>query len=233
MFSFDTLSLLFVALIVLGSVPNLFYTLGYLPHIERKSHFLVHYVMFIASMIGVVIANNALVFLFAWELMSLTSWQLILTDTAEASTRKAARFYFFMTHFGFVFLLLFFLIAGDGNLELPFSRMHAAAAVFAYPTLLFILRAAGLSFQGRGRADACLAALCPPRRAVAGLGADERGDAQGRHLRAVSLPFLCPLSLAAGVGCTGAGTRRTLITRRRALRPERTRYQGAAGEPLH
>ncbi len=137
MFSFDTLSLLFVALIVLGSVPNLFYTLGYLPHIERKSHFLVHYFMFIASMIGVVIANNALVFLFAWELMSLTSWQLILTDTAEASTRKAARFYFFMTHFGFVFLLLFFLIAGDGNLELPFSRMHAAAAVFAYPTLLF------------------------------------------------------------------------------------------------
>ncbi len=144
MFSFDALSLLFVGLIVLGAVPNLFYTFGYLPHIERKSHFLVHYFMFIASMLGVVVANNALVFLFAWELMSLTSWQLILTDTAEASTRKAARFYFFMTHFGFVFLLLFFLIAGNGELETAFAQLKIGAGAFAYPTLLFFFVLLGL-----------------------------------------------------------------------------------------
>jgi len=83
MFQFDTLSLVFVALILLGAVPNLFYSTGYLPHIERKAHYQLHYFSFILSMLGVVVSANALVFLLFWELMSLTSWQLILTEAKE------------------------------------------------------------------------------------------------------------------------------------------------------
>ena len=139
MFVFDKLSFAFILLIALGSIPNLFYTFGYLSHIKRKSHFLIHYFTFIASMIGVVSSGNALVFLFFWELMSLTSWQLILTETKEASTIKAARFYFFMTHFGFLFLLLFFLIVTDGDLSISFNNMHSIALGFAYPTILFFM----------------------------------------------------------------------------------------------
>ena len=137
MFQFDTLSMVFTALILLGTVPNLFYSQGYLPHIERKTHYLLHYFAFIFSMIGVVLSANALMFLLFWEWMSLTSWQLILTDPAEKKTREAARFYFFMTHFGFVFLLLFFLIVTDGDLEAGFGTMHTIASAFAYPALLF------------------------------------------------------------------------------------------------
>ena len=137
MFEFDTLSIVFVALILLGSVPNLFYSTGYLPHIERKSHYQVHYFSFIIAMLGVVVSANALVFLFFWELMSLSSWQLILTEVKEKSTISAARFYFIMTHFGFVFLLLFFLIVTDGDLEIGFAAMHTIASAFGYPTLLF------------------------------------------------------------------------------------------------
>jgi len=139
MFTFDTLSILFVFLILLGAIPNIFYSFGYLPHIERKSHYLIHYFAFIASMIGVVVAGNALVFLLFWELMSLTSWQLILTQANDKETIKSARFYFFMTHFGFVFLLLFFFIVTNGNLEMSFEDMKANATVFAYPTLLFFM----------------------------------------------------------------------------------------------
>ncbi len=137
MFQFDTLSLVFVALIILGVVPNLFYSTGYLPHIKRKIHYQLHYYSFVVSMLGVVMSANALIFLFFWELMSLTSWQLILTEVKEKSTIKAARFYFIMTHFGFVFLLLFFLIVSDGNLEMHFVDMHAIATLFPYKTLLF------------------------------------------------------------------------------------------------
>ncbi|ADV47093.1 proton-conducting transporter membrane subunit [Nitratifractor salsuginis] len=136
-FHLDALSLLFVFLILLGALPNLFYSQGYLPHIERKAHYLIHYFGFILSMLGVVTAANALTFLLFWELMSLTSWQLILTEPEEKGTIPAARFYFFMTHFGFVFLLLFFLLVTDGNLELDFAQMQGVAAHFAYPTLLF------------------------------------------------------------------------------------------------
>ena len=88
-------------------------------------------------MLGVVVSANALIFLFFWELMSLSSWQLILTEPKEKSTIEAARFYFFMTHFGFVFLLLFFLIVTNGELEISFAQMKDIAASFTYPTMLF------------------------------------------------------------------------------------------------
>jgi hydrogenase-4 component B len=63
MFNFDSLSLLFVFLILLGAIPNLFYASGYLSHIKIKTHFLIHYFAFIISMIGVVISNEVVVFL--------------------------------------------------------------------------------------------------------------------------------------------------------------------------
>jgi len=143
MFQFDTLSLVFVSLILLGVIPNLFYSFGYLPHIERKVHYQLHYFAFIISMFGVVIAANSLVFLFFWEIMSLTSWQLILTEVKGKETIKAARFYFLMTHFGFLFLLLFFLIATNGNLEIGFADMKDIVASFTYPTLLFFMLVLG------------------------------------------------------------------------------------------
>jgi len=138
MFNFNPLSLLFVFLILLGVIPNLFYMGGYLSHIKRKTHFLIHYFAFIISMLGVVLSNKVLPFLFFWELMSLTSWQLILTEPTEESI-KAARFYFFMTHFGFIFILLFFLMIGGNSLFSDFETLSQLASQFKYPTLLFLL----------------------------------------------------------------------------------------------
>jgi len=139
MFIFDMLSMIFVALILLGSIPNILYSNGYLPHIKRKTHYQIHYYAFILSMLGVVTADTALVFLFFWELMSITSWQLILTEVNDEETTKAAKFYFFMTHLGFVFLLLFFLIVTNGDMSMHLSQMKDVATVFAYPTMLFFL----------------------------------------------------------------------------------------------
>ncbi len=138
MFQFDTLSILFLLLILLGVVPNLVYTFGYLPHIHRKRYFLINYFGFILSMIGVVLTNHILLFLLFWELMSLTSWQLILTEHSKESL-KAGKFYFFMTHFGFVFILLFFLITSSDELLGTFDSLKLYAQDFKYPTLLFFL----------------------------------------------------------------------------------------------
>ena len=138
MFSYDNLSLLFVFLIFLGAIPNLFYMSGYLSHIKRKTHFLINYFAFIISMFGVVLSNEVLPFLFFWELMSLTSWQLILTEENEESL-KAGRFYFFMTHFGFIFILMFFLILSGNSLFSNFQDLAHTAMEFKYPTLLFFL----------------------------------------------------------------------------------------------
>ncbi len=90
-------------------------------------------------MLGVVVSSNALLFLIFWEIMSLTSWQLVLTEAKnDSSILHAARFYFFMTHFGFVFLLLFFLIVTNGDLLISFDEMHNVASNFTYPVLLFL-----------------------------------------------------------------------------------------------
>lgn len=144
MLLFDTLSAVFTVLILLGAMPNLFYSFGYLPHIKRKTHYLIHYFGFILSMIGVVISANALVFLFFWELMSLTSWQLILTEPNDKETISAARFYFFMTHLGFVCLLMFFIIISNGDITQSFGALKVTASHFAYPTLLFFFLIFGL-----------------------------------------------------------------------------------------
>jgi len=138
MFSLNPLSLLFLGLILLGVIPNLFYMSGYLSHIKRKTHFLVHYFAFIFSMIGVVLSNEIVSFLFFWELMSLTSWQLILTEP-EKENIKAARFYFFMTHFGYVFILLFFLLVSNNDLFASFATLKESINAFKYPSLLFFL----------------------------------------------------------------------------------------------
>lgn len=138
MFSLNPLSLLFIFLIMLGVIPNLFYTAGYLSHIKRKPHFLIYYFTFIFSMIGVVLSNEILPFLFFWELMSLSSWQLILTEPTDEAV-KAGRFYFFMTHFGFIFILMFFLIIGGNSLFTDFQTLSVLAMQFKYPTLLFLL----------------------------------------------------------------------------------------------
>ncbi len=142
MFSFNPLSVLFFILILLGVIPNIFYMSGYLSHIKRKTHFLIHYFVFIISMIGVVLSNEILPFLFFWELMSLTSWQLILNENNKDSI-KAAKFYFFMTHFGYVFILMFFLLISNNNLFCDFDSLKIVAANFKYPTLLFFLMAIG------------------------------------------------------------------------------------------
>ncbi len=143
MFIFDSLSILFLFLIVLGAVPNMFYSFGYMKGSKRNVYYYIHYFGFILSMMGVVASNNLLLFLFFWEVMSLTSWQLILTNPEEKSTRDAAKFYFFMTHFGFVFLLLFFLIISNGNLNINLNEAQIIAKNFAYPTLLFVFMSFG------------------------------------------------------------------------------------------
>jgi len=142
MFQTDMLSITFLLLIFIGLVPNLLYTAGYLSHIKRKKYFLVNYIGFIISMIGVVISARVLEFLFFWELMSLTSWQLILTQESKESL-KAGRFYFFMTHFGFVFILIFFLTISTDSLNASFDTLKLNASNFKYPTFLFLLMSVG------------------------------------------------------------------------------------------
>ena len=121
----DPLSALFVLIISIAGIATLLYSRGYLAHyLDKKSsaHFSLHYtalVMLVASMILVVMSSGGFSFLFAWELMTIASFILILFDAQRQQVLHAALAYLIMMHIGFVLLVAGFAniysICGSGN----------------------------------------------------------------------------------------------------------------------
>ena len=121
----DSLSALFVLIISIAGVATLLYSRGYLAHyLDTKSsaHISLHYtalVVLVASMILVVISSGGFSFLFAWELMTIASFLLILFDAQRQQVLRAALAYLIMMHIGFVLLVAGFAsiysICGSGN----------------------------------------------------------------------------------------------------------------------
>ena len=65
---------------------------------------------FLLSMTLVVIADDGFFFLLVWELMSLLSYFLVVTEHEQADVRQAGFFYLIMTHVGTAFIFLTFLL---------------------------------------------------------------------------------------------------------------------------
>lgn len=81
---------------------------------------------FVLGMQGVLLANNVFVFLFFWEVMSITSFFLVLVDKTQESL-KAAFLYFIMTHLGASAILAGFLILGNGSLFFELQNIYSAS----------------------------------------------------------------------------------------------------------
>lgn len=65
---------------------------------------------FLLVMTLVVLADNGLFFLLVWELMSLVSYFLVVTEHDRPETRYAGFFYLIMTHVGTAFIVLTFMV---------------------------------------------------------------------------------------------------------------------------
>src|SRR5437867_3404060 len=73
------------------------------------------YNAFLASMTLVILADNGFFFLIVWELMSLISYFLVVTEHEKADVRHAGFFYLIMTHIGSAFIILTFLGLFEGT----------------------------------------------------------------------------------------------------------------------
>ena len=92
-------------------------------HRERKS-LGAHWFFFnllVASMLMVVTARNGILFLIAWEVMSLASYFLVIFDDEDESVLEAGRTYLIATHLGTAFLLGFFIVLGSAG---RFARLR-------------------------------------------------------------------------------------------------------------
>jgi len=107
----DWLSIYFVFIIILIFIPVAIYTKGYI--MEYKKHYSVNYMLtlialFVISMIGVVVSDNAISFLIFWEIMSISSFFLVIYEYKHKENLKSGIFYFVMTHISGLFLMIMF-----------------------------------------------------------------------------------------------------------------------------
>lgn len=102
--------------------------------------------LFIASMNCVITVDNAFWFLVFFELMSLTSYFLVITEQNEASI-KGGFMYFVMAHVGFFMIMAsFFTMAGmTGSFD--FAAFRATEFAPGIASLCFILAFFGFGFK--------------------------------------------------------------------------------------
>lgn len=127
-FFIDRLSAFFILVISVAVFAVSIYSIGYTREYYGKKNigylgFL--YNIFILSMILVVSANNAIMFLIVWELMSVISFFLVIFEHEKAETRKAGFIYIVMTHIGTGFILLSFLILAGAGGSFSFESFSA------------------------------------------------------------------------------------------------------------
>ncbi len=115
-FRVDALSGFFALLVGAGGTAASLYAIGYGRHERAPERVVPFYGPFLGAMALVVLADDAFSFLMSWELMSLLSWALVVSDHRDAASRQASYVYLSMAGFGTMALLLVFgLLAGpDG-----------------------------------------------------------------------------------------------------------------------
>lgn len=123
----------FLLVIGLVSFAVSLYSIGYSKEYHDKKRatmlgFLFN--MFILSMILVVVSNNAFFFLLFWELMSLTSFFLVIYDHDKEENLKSGTTYLVMTHFGTAFILASFLLGYIQTGDFGFDSFRNESATF-------------------------------------------------------------------------------------------------------
>jgi len=146
----DPLALLFVTLSAVLWLLTTVYAIGYLEGSPHRSRFFGFFSLCVTAAIGVALAGNLLTFLLFYELLTLTTYPLVVHRGTEVA-RKAGQTYLFYTLAGGTLLLLgtVWLYTLTGTLEFTDRGfLHGLNAVH-YPALIiiFFLLIAGLGVK--------------------------------------------------------------------------------------
>jgi hydrogenase-4 component B len=79
------------------------------------------------SLSAQVMADNALTFLMAWEIVSLSAYMMVLTEHDRPGTVRAARWYIAVTHAGFAALVAMFFLLAAGEPTTSFAAMRSGS----------------------------------------------------------------------------------------------------------
>jgi hydrogenase-4 component B len=110
-FQIDALSAFFLAAIYAGCLLAALYSYHYMDNAEKALRTAGSYFFFsllTASMVLVVTAANLITFMLSWEIMSLSSFFLVVYDYEAGENQKAGYLYFVFTQVGAMFILAAF-----------------------------------------------------------------------------------------------------------------------------
>ena len=149
----DGLSAFFVLVISLVAVAAAVYAPAYLrAHSPdagpaRKAAQVLALNVFVACMVLVCWAGDALTFLLCWEGMTLASYLLVVSDDRQGENARAGLLYMVMTHGGTALLLVAFLSLTERAGAFDFAALRAAAADLdgTTRTTLFLLALGGFA----------------------------------------------------------------------------------------
>ncbi len=144
----DPLSLFFLFVIFLISLPCAVYSIGYLKKECSRSKIILAWsllILFVVSMAVVVTVSHLILFLAAWEIMSLASYFLVVFDSKHEKSVQAGMIYIVMTHIGTAFLTAAFLIMYKYANSFDFFTVKNACQTmpFQMKNLVFLLLLAG------------------------------------------------------------------------------------------
>lgn len=124
-FRLDALSAFFLVAINIPVALASLFGIGYGHHLPNPGRVTPLFPLFLFGMNGVLIADDAFMFLVSWEFMSLSSWLLVLSDHKNPEARRAATVYLVMAVFGtFCLMSAFGLMSGAGG-AYGFTEMRA------------------------------------------------------------------------------------------------------------
>ncbi|MBR9984311.1 MAG: hydrogenase [Desulfosarcina sp.] len=136
-FRIDGLSAFFLLAIFAVCLLAAIYSFHYMNHPEKALRTAASYFFFsllAASMALVVVADNMITFLLSWEIMSLSSFFLVVYDYQTPENRKAGYLYFIFSHVGTMFIFAAFgvLYSHTGSFGFESAGLSDAAKMAAF-----------------------------------------------------------------------------------------------------
>lgn len=128
-FVIDPLSAFFIVVISVMSLASVIYSKGYLkPYIDAGKNINSHLVflpVLIGSMMSVVTCQNAFMFLICWEVMSLSSFFLVIFENEKKEVLKAGIKYLVFMHISVIFIMVAFALLALKSGTFDFSGFKA------------------------------------------------------------------------------------------------------------
>ena len=97
------------------------------------------YHAFLAAMAAVLVADDAYLFMVAWETMALASFFLVTTDHRIPEIRRAGFLYLLIAHIGTIGILLCFGVLQGGRGDYTFEAMRSVRLAGMWPSVAFFL----------------------------------------------------------------------------------------------